>query len=66
MTRVRGTGVKPGSRWPLFSLYAASDEFHQMFVPTRTAHVTDVLIDTAGGAAGLLAMWWYGRWRKHW
>lgn len=47
-------------------VYAASDEFHQMFVPTRTAHVTDVLIDTAGGAAGLLAMWWYGRWRKHW
>jgi VanZ family protein len=48
------------------ALYAASDEFHQIFVPTRTAHVTDVFIDTAGGAAGLLALWLIGRWRKHW
>jgi VanZ family protein len=50
----------------LVALYAASDEFHQNFVPTRTAHVTDVFIDTAGGAAGLLALWLIGRWRKHW
>lgn len=47
-------------------LYAAADEFHQIFVPTRTAQVSDVLIDTAGGAAGLLALWMIGRWRKHW
>ena len=38
-------------------LYAASDEFHQSFVPTRTPLVSDVLIDTAGGAIGLLALW---------
>ena len=38
-------------------LYAASDELHQAFVPTRTALVSDVFIDTAGGAAGLLALW---------
>jgi len=38
-------------------LYAASDEIHQIFVPMRTALVTDVFIDTAGGAAGLLALW---------
>ncbi len=50
----------------LIALYAASDEFHQTFVPTRTAHVSDVFIDTAGGAAGLLALWMIGRWRKHW
>jgi VanZ family protein len=31
-------------------LYAASDEFHQKFVPTREASVVDVLIDTAGAA----------------
>jgi|SRR5665213_659291 len=37
--------------------YAASDELHQVFVPTRTAHVTDVLIDTTGGAAALLLLW---------
>ena len=47
-------------------LYAASDEFHQIFVPTRTAQVSDVFIDTAGGAASLLALWIIGRWRKHW
>jgi VanZ family protein len=47
-------------------LVAASDEFHQIFVPTRTALVSDVFIDTAGGAAGLLALWAIGRWRKHW
>lgn len=47
-------------------LYAASDEFHQSFVPTRTAQVSDVFIDTAGGAASLLALWIIGRWRKHW
>ena len=47
-------------------LYAASDEFHQSFVLTRTAQVSDVFIDTAGGAAGLLALWAFGRWRKHW
>jgi hypothetical protein len=32
----------------------------------RTALVSDVFIDTAGGAAGLLALWIFGRWRKHW
>ena len=42
-------------------LYAASDEFHQVFVPTRTAHVTDVFIDTSGGAIGLLLMWSIGK-----
>ena len=47
-------------------LYAASDEFHQIFVSGRTALVSDVFIDTAGGAAGLLALWAIGRWQKHW
>ena len=45
-------------------LYAASDEFHQRFVATRTPHVTDVLLDTCGGAAALLIVWIVGRWRK--
>jgi VanZ family protein len=48
------------------ALYAASDEFHQLFVASRDAAVHDVLIDTAGGATGLLALWLAGRWRKHW
>ena len=47
-------------------LYAATDEFHQLFVHERTSLVSDVMIDTAGGAAGLFALWILGRWRKHW
>lgn len=50
----------------LVMLYAGTDEFHQQFVPTRTSLVSDVFVDTAGGAAGLLALWLIGRWRKHW
>ncbi len=38
-------------------LYAATDEFHQSFVPNRTPLVADVFIDTAGGALGLLGLW---------
>jgi VanZ family protein len=36
-------------------LYAASDEFHQSFVKSRTPSVTDVAIDT-GGALFALAL----------
>ena len=44
-------------RWPLFAvtvvaLWAASDEFHQFFVPTRAASAVDVGMDTAGGMFG--------------
>ena len=37
-------------------LYAVSDEIHQLFVPGRAAAVGDVLIDTAGGLTGILAL----------
>jgi VanZ family protein len=54
-------------RWLLVSLifvvvYALSDEFHQMFVPTRTASIYDSLIDTVGGLTMLifLAVRWKG------
>lgn len=48
------------------TLYAGSDEIHQLFVPTREGRVEDVVIDAAGGALGLLALWLFGKWRKHW
>ncbi|MGA9631264.1 MAG: VanZ family protein [Candidatus Acidiferrales bacterium] len=46
--------------------YASLDEFHQRFVPGRTPAVTDVLIDTTGGAtaqaiAALFALWFHVR-----
>lgn len=37
------------------ALYAASDEIHQYFVPGRACMFTDVLIDSAGAAAGAAA-----------
>ena len=47
-------------------LYAASDEIHQIFVPTRTAQIHDVAIDTVGAVVALLALWILGHWRKRW
>jgi VanZ family protein len=56
-----------GLRWALIVIlivagYAALDEFHQSFVPGRGAAVTDVMLDTSGGAAAqllvaLLVLW---------
>jgi VanZ family protein len=39
------------------SLYAASDEFHQGFIPGRSPQVRDVLIDSAGAFVGILIGW---------
>jgi VanZ family protein len=38
----------------LITLYSLSDEFHQSFVPTRTASIYDSMIDTAGGFVALV------------
>ena len=43
----------------LTALYAASDEFHQTFVPSRTASIADVMLDIFGGLCGTL--WFYRR-----
>jgi VanZ family protein len=50
----------------LVFLYAASDEFHQIFVQARTAMVSDVFIDSSGGAIGLLSLWIAGKLFKRW
>ena len=41
------------SAWVLATAYAATDEFHQLFVDSRNGTVVDVLIDSAGAALGL-------------
>ena len=46
--------------------YAATDEFHQAFVPSRESSVVDVMIDSCGASLGLLALWGIDRWRKVW
>jgi VanZ family protein len=57
-------GIRGGRRethftWALLAIclvagYASLDEFHQSFVPGRTAAVGDVMIDTTGGIAAQL------------
>ena len=46
--------------------YAATDEWHQVFVPNRLGSFTDVMIDTLGGALGLGFIWLAGRVCKRW
>ncbi len=64
--------LRAGRRWDLraaamavaiAALYSVGDEFHQWFVPGRTAASSDCLIDVSGAAAGqgLLAAWGAGR-----
>ena len=48
------------------ALFAVSDEIHQAYVPGREGRALDVLIDSAGGLTGLLALRAYGRWRGRW
>ncbi len=42
--------------WLVGTLYAASDEIHQLFVPGRSGMFTDVLIDSGGVLVGILLM----------
>ena len=46
--------------------YAVTDEFHQIFVPTREGKPLDVLIDASGALLGLLALRAWGKWRGRW
>jgi VanZ family protein len=67
-------GIRAGAkgmhlRWALLSIllvagYASLDEFHQSFVPGRTAAVGDVLIDTSGGAVALIVASLFARFRR--
>ena len=53
---LRREGAGHAGRWALLlaAAYAATDEFHQRFVPGRSGEVRDVLIDTAGALTGLM------------
>lgn len=56
--------------WLLATVYAATDELHQLFVPGRGPAVTDVCIDSAGALCGALLMtlllWLIRRRRQRW
>lgn len=49
--------------WALAAGYAASDEIHQMFVPSRTGHWHDVVLDSCGALLGVLICWVWTRTR---
>lgn len=56
-----------GAAWGLFaaSLFGATDEWHQSFVPQRSSDIMDWIADTTGAAlaVALYAGWaWYRRW----
>ena len=59
---VRGKDRGWKLRWAIWAVviaggYAALDEFHQVFVPSRHASPWDALIDSAGATAGQACLW---------
>ena len=50
--------------WVIGTIYAVSDEVHQLFVEGRSCEVRDMLLDSAGVAAGVLLMNWLNRYRS--
>ena len=42
--------------WIVSTAYAATDEFHQLFVPGRSGQVSDVLLDSFGSAVGITVL----------
>ena len=56
---IRGGSPRLRLAWALAAIgtaavYASLDEFHQSFVPGRTASVYDVMLDTAGGTLAII------------
>ncbi len=50
----------------LVSLFGILDEFHQSFIPTRTASVYDVLADFAGAVLGTAVYLFCSKRRLEW
>lgn len=46
------------------TVYAATDEFHQSFVPGRSASVHDVMIDASGAILAQIIVWIWMRRRR--
>lgn len=50
--------------WAIGTIYAISDEVHQLFVEGRSCELRDMLIDSAGVIAGVLLMSWLDKRRR--
>jgi VanZ family protein len=65
MRALRGKDLGWQLRWAIWALviaagYSALDEFHQSFVPSRTASPWDSLLDTTGAATAQAVLWlWF-------
>ena len=46
--------IKALAAFLLCALYAASDEFHQLFVAGRSGQISDILLDSAGSLCGIV------------
>jgi len=62
-------GRHSGWRWSwglsallIAAAYSLSDEFHQVFVPSRGPSIYDSLLDTVGASVALVALW---LWLRH-
>lgn len=67
---LRALRIETGKGWELrhavltlvfVFVYALTDEWHQSFVPSRTASFGDVFIDLFGGICGIFWMYGYSR-----
>ena len=61
----RALGFRREKRWLAWMLalaYAATDEFHQSFVPGRSPSVLDILVFDNMGA--LISLWLAGKYQK--
>jgi VanZ family protein len=58
--------VRHGRMWAVAIgvVYAASDEWHQWFVPGRFAEGTDLAADAVGLVGAQLVLWWRARSRR--
>jgi VanZ family protein len=56
-----GKGTLAAGVFLITAAFAASDEFHQSFVSTRTASAHDVMIDCTGAFAAVLLCWIFAR-----
>jgi len=68
MVGLRGQNREWKLKWAIWAIviaagYASLDEFHQSFVPSRTASPWDALLDTAGASIAQLFLWLWHVWR---
>jgi VanZ family protein len=57
------TGITAGTAaaaWVIASVYGVTDEYHQRFVPGRSADAADAVADAAGAATAIGVVWAFG------